>query len=208
MRKLIAAMKVSVDGKMEGPDGFADWVPAWSDDYGLTAQIDACVLGGRMYPGYEQYWTPIQDEPEKPHPMSGQVPTPAEVDWARFAARTPHYVVSNTLSSAQWPLTTFLRGIDEVAALQQAPGRDVYLMGGAVLTRSLIEAGLVDELRLIVYPLVVGEGRTLFEATTPRHRLDLQDVHRLSDGRVCLTYALDAAAVPAADAAADAADAG
>ena len=201
MRKLIAAMKVSVDGKMEGPDGFADWVPAWSDDYGLTAQIDACVLGGRMYPGYEQYWSPIQDEPEKPHPMSGQVPTPAEVDWARFAARTPHYVVSSTLSSAQWPLTAFLRGSGEVAALKQAPGRDVYLMGGAVLTRSLIDAGLVDELRLIVYPLVVGAGRALFAATTPRRRLDLRDVHRLSDGRVCLTYALDAAAVP--DAAAD-----
>jgi hypothetical protein len=52
MRKLIAAFKTSVDGKIEGPEGFADWVEAWSEDYGLSAQIDACLLGGAMYPGY------------------------------------------------------------------------------------------------------------------------------------------------------------
>src|SRR5262245_41133169 len=56
MRKLIAAMKTSVDGKIEA-GGTADWVQAWSEDYGLTPQIDACLLGGGMYPGYEQYWT-------------------------------------------------------------------------------------------------------------------------------------------------------
>ncbi len=50
MRKLIAAMKTSVDGKIEGADGYADWVDAWSEDYGLTSQIDACLLGGQMYP--------------------------------------------------------------------------------------------------------------------------------------------------------------
>ena len=88
MRNLITAMKISVDGKFEGPQGYADWVADWSDDYGLTPQIDACVLGGRMYPGYEQYWTPIQDEPDQVHPQTGAVPTPAEVEWGRFAK--PH----------------------------------------------------------------------------------------------------------------------
>jgi hypothetical protein len=74
-------------------------VTAWSDDYGLTPQIDACVLGAGMYPGYEQYWTPIQDEPGKVHPMTCVVPTPAEVEWGQFARRTPHYVLSRTLTS-------------------------------------------------------------------------------------------------------------
>ena len=50
MRKLITAMKVSVDGKFEGPHGYADWVAGWSDDYGLTPEVDACVLGAGMYP--------------------------------------------------------------------------------------------------------------------------------------------------------------
>ena len=190
MRKLIAAMKISIDGKMEGPEGYADWVDAWSDDYGLTPQVDACVLGGRMYPGYEEYWTAIQNEPDKPHPLSGQVPTPAEVEWAGFAAQTPHYVLSNSLSSAHWPKTSFIRGIDEISALKQQPGKDIYLMGGAIITTSLIEAGLVDELRLIVYPLVVGDGRALFTPTNRRHRLDLQTVRQLSDGRVSLIYGI------------------
>jgi dihydrofolate reductase len=190
MRKLIAAMKLSLDGKMEGPEGYADWVPAWSDDYGLTPQVDACLLGGRMYPGYEQYWTAIQNEPEKPHPLSGQVPTPAEVEWAEFAAHNPHYVLSSTLTSAQWPTTTFLRGIDDVAALKQQPGKDIYLMGGAVVTIGLLEADLVDELRLIVYPLVVGTGRALFETASTRYRLELRTVGQLPDGRVSITYTL------------------
>jgi dihydrofolate reductase len=190
MRKLIAGMKISVDGKVEGPEGYADWVEAWSDDYGLTAQIDACVLGGGMYPGYEQYWTAIQNEPDKPHPLTDSVPTPAEVEWAKFAARTPHYVLSNTVTSAVWPNTRFLRGPEEITALKQQTGLDIYLMGGHRITASLIDAGLVDELRLIVYPLVVGEGSALFATTKDRRGLELQTVEQLSDGRVSLIYGL------------------
>ncbi|HEY0473649.1 MAG TPA: dihydrofolate reductase family protein [Kribbella sp.] len=190
MRKLIAGMKISVDGKMEGPEGYADWVEAWSDDYGLTPQVDACVLGGGMYPGYEQYWTAIQNEPDKPHPLSGKVPTPAEIEWAAFAARTPHYVLSSTLTSALWPKTTFLRGVEEIAALKQQPGKDIYLMGGAQITAGLIDAGLVEELRLIAYPLLAGEGRALFGTPVRRRGLELRDVQRLSGGRVSLIYGI------------------
>jgi dihydrofolate reductase len=131
MRKLIAGMKISVDGKMEGSEGSADWVEAWSDDYGLMPQVDACVLGGGMYPGYEQYWTAIQKEPDKPVWITGSAPTPAEIEWARFAAQTPHYVLSSTLTSALWPKTRFVRGLEEIAALKQQPGKDIYLVGGA-----------------------------------------------------------------------------
>jgi dihydrofolate reductase len=112
------------------------------------------TLGGRMYPGYEQYWTTIQDEPDKAHPQSGAVPTAAEVEWARFARRTPHYVVSGTLTSAAWPHTRFLRSLDELGALKLEHGKDIYLMGGAAITAAAIDAGLVDEVRLIVYPLI------------------------------------------------------
>jgi dihydrofolate reductase len=187
MRKMIAAMKISIDGKTEGPKGYADWVDAWSDDYGLTPQVDACVLGGRMYPGYEQYWTPILNAPNEPNPMGVGVPTPAEVDWARFATRTPHYVLSRTLTSANWPLTSFLRGLDDVAALKQQSGKDIYLMGGAAITRACLEAGLVDEFRFIVYPLIAGTGTALFTAPE-RHGLDLRDVEKLPDGLVRLVY--------------------
>jgi len=188
MRKLIAAMKVSVDGKMEGPEGTADWVEAWSDDYGVMAQVDACLMGGGMYPGYEQYWTAIQQEPGAPVWITGNPPTPAELEYARFAARTPHYVLSSTLASALWPKTSFVRKLEEVAALKQQPGKDIYLIGGARTTASLIDAGLVDELRLIVYPLLAGEGKALFATTQRRHGLELRKVEQLSGGRVSLVY--------------------
>jgi dihydrofolate reductase len=189
MRQLIAAMKVSVDGKTEGPDGAADWVEAWSDDYGLMSQIDACVVGGAMYPGYEQYWNAIQNEPDTPAWITGKPPTPAELAWVDFAAKTPHYVLSTTLTSASWPtMTSFLRGVDEVAALKQQPGKDIYLMGGARTTASLMDAGLVDELRLITYPLVAGEGAALFGTTTRRLSLELREVKQHDGGLVSSTY--------------------
>ncbi|TIR32314.1 MAG: dihydrofolate reductase [Mesorhizobium sp.] len=190
MRKLITGMKISVDGKMEGPEGYADWVDAWSEEYGLTPQIDACLLGSVMYAGYERYWSAIQNEPDKPLPMTGKLPTPAELEWARFAEQTPHYVLSNTMISAAWPKTRFMRSLEDIAGLKQQPGKDIYLMGGARLTASLIDAGLVDELRLILYPLLVGEGKALFGATQNRRGLELRKVQQLTDGRVSLVYGI------------------
>jgi dihydrofolate reductase len=187
MRKLIAGMKISVDGKVGGPEG-ADWVEAWSEDYGLMSQIDACVLGGGMYPEYEQYWTSIQNDPDKPVWIGGSAPTSAEIEWARFAAQTPHYVLSSTVTSARWPKTSFVSGTEEIAALKQQRGKDIYLVGGARTTASLIDAGLVDELRLIVYPLIAGEGKALFATTERRRRLELRTIQQLQRGRVSLIY--------------------
>jgi dihydrofolate reductase len=188
MRKLIAGMKLSADGKMQGPDGIADWVEAWSEDYGLTPHIDTCLLGAGMYPGYELYWTAIQNEPDKVHPLTGKLPSPGEIEWARFAALTPHYVLSRSLHATNWPNTIFVRALEDVAALKQQAGKDIYLVGGGRTTASLIDAGLVDELRLIVYPLIAGEGKTLFAGTEWRRGLEMRDVRRLSDGRAMLVY--------------------
>ena len=190
MRKLIAGMKLSIDGKIEGPEGYADWVEAWSEDYDLRPQIDACLLGGGMYPGYEQYWTAIRNEPDKPHWITGSAPTPAELEWARFDAEIPHYVLSSTLTSALWPNTSFVRGLKDIAALKEQPGKDIYLVGGARTTASLIDAGLVDELRLIVYPLIAGEGKALFAATERRRGLELRKFQPLQGGRVSLVYGI------------------
>src|SRR5262249_31713879 len=159
-------------------------------DYGLMPQIDACLLGGGMYPGYEQYWTAIRNEPDTPVWITGSAPTPAEIAWARFAARTPHYVLSNSLTLALWPNTSFVRGLDDVAALKREPGKGIYLIGGARATAGLIDAGLVDELRLIVYPLIAGEGKALFAATGHRRGLELRKVEPIQGGRVNLIYGI------------------
>jgi dihydrofolate reductase len=188
MRKLIAGMQSSLDGKIEGPEGYADWVEAWSDSYDVISQVDACLLGAGMYPGYEQYWTAIQNGPDEVLPQTGSVPTPGEVEYARFAARTPHYVLSSTVTSAAWSNTRFVRGLDDVAALKREPGKDIYLVGGARTVASLIDAGLVDELRLTVHPLLAGEGKALFATTDRRRALELRKVQQLQGGRVSLIY--------------------
>jgi hypothetical protein len=72
MRKLIAGMQSPLDGKIEGPEGYADLVEAWSDNYEVMPRVDACLLGAGMYPGYEQYWTAIQNGPDKPLPQTGK----------------------------------------------------------------------------------------------------------------------------------------
>jgi dihydrofolate reductase len=190
MRKIIAALKMSLDGKVAGPTGIADWVEAWSEDYDLTAHIDACVLGGGMYPGYEAYWSAVQNAPDKPSPMTGKPPTPKEIEWCRFASQTPHYVLSNNLTTALWPKTGFLRRVEEVAALKQQQGKHIYLVGGAGTVASLIDAGLIDEIRLIVYPLIAGEGKSLFATMKLRHALRLQSTRRLLGGRIRLQYDL------------------
>jgi dihydrofolate reductase len=190
MRKLIAAMKISADAKIEGPEGMADWVEAWSDDYGLMPQVDACVLGAGMYPGYERYWTAIRNHPDKPVWEAGPTPTHAEIEWAHFAEHVPHYVLSRTLASAAWTHTRLVRDVEEIAALKREPGKAIYLIGGAQTTTSFIDAGLVDELRLIVYPLIAGAGKPLFATMQRRHELELRQVQQLPSGRLSLTYGI------------------
>lgn len=188
MRKMITAFKISIDGKSEGPQGFADWVDSWSDDYGLMEEIDARIVGGGMYPGYETYWTAIRDEPGKPLPMSGKLPTKAELEWSRFAAKTSHYVLSRTLTAAKWANTSFLRDLNAVADLKRQDGKAIYLMGGARVATSLIDSGLLDEIRLIVYPLISGQGKALFGTIAARHGLKLKENKLLGGGRLLLSY--------------------
>jgi dihydrofolate reductase len=88
-------------------------------------------------------------------------------------------------------MTRFIGTIDDVAALKRQAGKGIYLVGGARTTESLIDARLVDELRLIVYPLIAGAGKTLFAATERRCKLALNQVRQLSGGRVSLTYQID-----------------
>jgi dihydrofolate reductase len=193
MRKLIAGMKISLDGKYEGADGMADWVEAWSNDYDVLPEIDACILGAGMYSGYEGYWTGIQNEPEKPAWITGTAPTAGEREWARVAAKLPHYVLSSKPTSVKWPNTRQLRSLDDVAALKSQPGKSLYLVGGGRTTAGLIDAGLVDELRLIVYPVIAGNGKELFAGAARRRALELKTAKTLDAGKVFLTYGISAA---------------
>ena len=198
MRKIIAALIVSLDGYIEGPNGEIDWIDSWEDPSDITGQIDTCILGANMYPGYEQYWTAVHSAPGEPLPFSGKAATQGEVDYARFAMQTPHVVLSNNLQTATWPHTRIVRNLGAVATLKQQGGKDIHAVGGAALVSSLINAGLVDELRLVVVPILLGAGKPLFQGLLARHALHLVSATVLPHGHTKLVYTLSPASSPSA----------
>jgi dihydrofolate reductase len=189
MRRVISAMQTSVDGFIEDPEAKQDWVENWEDDYGLLDQVDTCVLGSVMYPGYEEYWTSVLEDPEAPLPFSGKPATPNEIVYAAWASRTPHIVVSRKPMEVAWRNSRVVSDLDEIRELKQNPGKNVYVVGGALLVSSMINVGLIDEIRLIVNPVLLGGGKPLFGSVIDRHYLRLVSVEHMDHDRVSLIYA-------------------
>jgi dihydrofolate reductase len=152
MRRIIAGLFVTLDGVMEAPE---DWqFPYWSDEEAeaVGAQLmtaETLLLGRRTYEIFAASW-----------PQRG-----SEVPFADKLNSMPKVVVSSTLDRAEWSNTTVLRGdvAREVAALKRQPGGDVAISGSATLVRSLLRDRLLDELRLLVHPIVLGKGARLFQ---------------------------------------------
>jgi len=188
-RKMIAALQVSLDGFIQGPDGEKDWADSWASALQLIPDVDMFVLGGRMYPDYGAYWESIEANPDRVPPFQEQIPTKSEVAYARLAATTPHIVLSTTLTSVSWPPTAqVIRDVAELRTLKSQPGKNMYVVGGATLVASLLNENLIDELRLIIHPIVLGKGQGLFSSVTRRLLLDLVQARANESGRVIVTY--------------------
>jgi dihydrofolate reductase len=181
MRRIITTMHVTIDGKTVRPDGSIDWVGEGPEAYDFEAfdRVDACVLGRVMYPEYEEYWRAV---------VAGADDTPEAKRYAEFADRTLHYVLTRTMTEFDWPVAQPVSDIYQVAALRDQPGRDIYVVGGARTVRSFINAELLDELRLTVHPLLVGEGTSLFDGVSGDHRFEITDTARLVDGAMRVVY--------------------
>jgi dihydrofolate reductase len=192
-------MQVTLDGRILGPEGEVDWVDSWADGLELLPPVDAFVLGGGMFPDYEQFWSAILDDPRAASAMLGRDPYPRELTYAQLAAETPHLVLSTTLSETTWPTARIVSNIDEIRALRQQPGTAVYVVGGPGLVASLIEADLLDELRLIVHPVLAGGGTAFLGAIAPRRALELVAAERTAPGRVVLTYRLRVSTVSSSE---------
>jgi len=187
-KTMIAALQVSLDGFIEGPRGEKDWADSWASAIELIPDIDTFVLGGRMYPGYGEYWEAIYANPERVPPFQERVPSKSEIAYARLAAKTPHIVLSTTLKNVSWPAAQIVRDVAELRALKAQPGKNIYVVGGATLVASLLNENLIDELRLIVHPIVLGKGRALFSGVNKRLSLDLVEAKSTESGRVIVTY--------------------
>jgi dihydrofolate reductase len=184
MGRVVVTEYISVDGVVEAPSGTEDFERVgWIDDFrrgpegdefkvAETMASDALLLGRVTYDGFASVW---------PH---------VEGAFADKFNSMPKYVVSSTLEDPEWSNTTVLRGnvIEEVGKLKARYDGDIVVHGSPRLAQTLIEHELVDEVRLMVYPIVVGEGKRLFARTSGTKRLQLVEAKTVGDGVHILVY--------------------
>jgi dihydrofolate reductase len=184
MGRIIVTEFVSLDGVMEAPGGGEDFkYGGWTfeierGDEGNKFKLDealeaeALLLGRVTYEGFAAAWPSREGE------------------FADKFNAMPKYVVSSTLEAPDWNNSTVLSGdvADEVANLKQELDGDIVVHGSARLVQSLVEHDLVVELRLMVFPVMLGSGKRLFEATTEKKPLRLVDSKVVGDGVAILIY--------------------
>lgn len=181
MRKVIVSEFLSLDGVMEASE---EWqFPYVSDDVAeeIRATIhtaEASLLGRATYEIFAAYW-PTQ--------------THNEIGIADKLNSERKFVVSTTLERAEWNNSTLIRGniVEEIRKLKQQPGGDIRIVGSATLVQSLMKAGLVDEYRLMIHPIVRGRGKRLFKDGMDTTALKLVETKSFSSGVVLLRYQPD-----------------
>ena len=184
MGRVVVTEFVSLDGVMESPGGGEDFEHGgWTfeidrgeegDKLKLDEALDAdaLLLGRVTYEGFAAAWPSVEGE------------------FADKFNSMPKYVVSSTLKEAEWNNSTVLKGdvVEDVSKLKQGRSGDIVVHGSAHLAQTLLEHDLVDELRLMVFPVVLGTGKRLFGATTDKKRLQLVDSKIVGDGIAILIY--------------------
>ena len=180
MRKIVVGEFVSADGVMETPETWQ--FPFQTEEMGAITErqirdADAFLLGRVTYEGFAEYW-PTQ--------------THNEFGVADKLNSAPKYVVSTTLQKADWNNSTLINSnvIEEIRKLKQQPGGTIAMIGSGKLVHSLLDAGLIDELQVLVHPLVLGKGVRLF-ADGYHSPMKLADSKILSNGVVYLSYQIE-----------------
>lgn len=180
-RPLLAFLVVSIDGFSEDPDGSIGWMNL-SDDFSEFSvrqlrEIGHLVFGRTTYDGMASYWQ--SDEARRGDPVVTEL-----------MASTPKTVLSSSGDAPPWRHVAVVtdRHLDAVAALKDEPGRAVAVLGSATLTTDLLGAGLVDEVRLLVSPVVLGRGRSPFAGLAAPVRFELATTTTFASGNVLLCY--------------------
>ncbi|WP_248964760.1 dihydrofolate reductase family protein [Sphaerisporangium perillae] len=178
MRKIVAGLFISLDGVVESPEKWH--FPYFSDDMGAVvggqmAETDTMLLGRRTYQAFAEHW---------PHQSSDEPP-------ADFMNGVQKVVVSTTLDKAEWePATIISEDVnDQLTALKAQPGKDISITGSPTLVRTLLRDGMLDELRLLVHPIVVGHGQRLFDGAAESIGLTLVSSRTIGNGVLYLVYA-------------------
>jgi dihydrofolate reductase len=188
MRKVMLWMGMSLDGFTSGVNEQLDWlVPHATRPEGhaiftrLRERCDTVLLGRVNYEGFFGYWPKVKDDPKA---------APHDVAISRWLDEVPKVVFSRTLHEVKWKNARLAKGsaADEVAALKRAPGKDILIQNSTRLAQSLLAAGLLDELHLVVAPVALGAGRALFAGLPRPIDLAAGEQTRFDDGTVYVHY--------------------
>lgn len=174
MRKLIESTIVSLDGIVESPDRWARFdQEAVQYSMNELENYDAFVMGRVTYERLRSIWEPVTGNP-----------------YIETINQMPKHVATRTLGHLGWNATPLGDDVaDALARLKAQPGRNLIKYGTSQLDATLLAAGLIDEIRLWIMPVVVGAGQRIFDDIDPATaRLDLTDVHRFANGSVILAY--------------------
>ena len=184
MRKIIVTEFITLDGVIEAPGGDETPHPhgGWqlkyrhpeADKYkvGELASVDALLLGKKTYELFAGFW-PSQTGAEFADPIN----------------RHPKYVVSSSLQKAAWINSHILRDVaKDVAALKETDGGNILVYGSATLVKSLLRHNLVDELRLLLYPVSIGGGLRIFDDNRELNKFELKHSRAFDNGVVLLEY--------------------
>jgi dihydrofolate reductase len=183
MGRIVVTEFVSLDGVIEAPGGGEEFQHAgWTFQFDRgedgdmfkfdeVMEAEAQLLGRRTYEGFAAAWPSYTDQ----------------VGFADKMNSMPKYVLSTTLESADWNNSTILRSLDDVAKLRDELDGVILVAGSAQLVQSLLERDLVDELRLMVFPVVLGTGKRLWGATSDKKRFQLADAKTVGEGIAILT---------------------
>jgi dihydrofolate reductase len=184
MGRIVVTEFISVDGVVEDPGGAEDYEHGgWSFEFDRgedgnkfkldeTMDSEALLLGRVTFQGFADAWPSREGE------------------FADKFNDMPKYVVSSTIDGSEWNNSTVLEGdvADAVANLKQERDGDIVVHGSAQLVQTLLEHGLVDELRLMVFPVVLGSGKRLFGESRDKRNLELADSRTVGDGVSILVY--------------------
>jgi dihydrofolate reductase len=188
MRKVVLWIGMSLDGFTSGVNERLDWlVPHATRPEGhalfrkLRERSDTVLVGRVNYEGYAQYWPNVKDDPKA---------SSDDLAISRWLDEVPKVVFSRTLREVQWQHARLARGneTEEVTRLKREPGKDIIVQNSTRLARSLLAAGLLDELQLIVAPVVLGDGRALFAGLPHQMELEQRELIRFDDGTFFIRY--------------------
>ena len=183
-RKVILAMQMSLDGYVEGPNGDMSWLSQggdeeWHEMFDDLKSVDTMLLGGKMYPGYADYWRSLLTNPG-----------PANfVKYAHLADKTPHIVFTQSDFKPDWENTKVAKDpTEEIARLKKEDGGNIFVWGGANFAANLINLGLIDEYRISLNPTLVGGGKSFSKELNKFKPLKFISAKPLGSGMIILKY--------------------